>query len=105
MQYDSLQVQLIDFGPNSHAQELLVLYFPKEKILYQADLLISTDKGGLVTPLIPVNFELYNQIKKHKLKVNTIYGVHWKPVLFSEFEKAIKVQTSQAKSNHSRMHS
>ncbi|ANE50311.1 MBL fold metallo-hydrolase [Flavisolibacter tropicus] len=99
LQDDSLQVQLIDFGPNSHAQELLVLYFPKEKILYQADLLISTDKGGLVKPLIPVNFELYQQIKKHKLKVETIYGVHWKAVKFADFENAIKAQTPQAKIN------
>ena len=96
LQDDRLNVQLIDFGPNSHAQELVVLYFPKEKILYQADLLISNDKGGLVTPLIPINFELYNQIKKHKLKVNMIYGVHWKPVPFDVFEKAIKAQNTQA---------
>jgi glyoxylase-like metal-dependent hydrolase (beta-lactamase superfamily II) len=100
LQDDSLQVQLLDFGPNSHAQELVVLYFPKEKILYQADLLISSDKGGLVTPLIPINFELYQQIKKHKLKVNTIYGVHWKPVQFADFEKAIKAQRAQAKVNN-----
>jgi len=87
---DSLHVELMDFGPNSHANELVVLYFPKERILYQSDMLISNDQGGIVKPLIPINLELYKKIKEHKLQVDTIYGFHLKPVSFKEFEKAVK---------------
>jgi glyoxylase-like metal-dependent hydrolase (beta-lactamase superfamily II) len=87
---ENLTVELIPVGPNSHADELLAFYFPDEKILYQADMLISKDKGGLVLPLIPVNVELHKFIKREKLPVKTIYGVHWKEVEFAILDEAVK---------------
>ena len=38
-QDDKHVVELYDIGPNPHANEILVAYLPKEKILFQADLL------------------------------------------------------------------
>jgi glyoxylase-like metal-dependent hydrolase (beta-lactamase superfamily II) len=87
---ENITVELIKLPSNSHADELIAYYFPKEKILYQADMIISSDEGKVVQPLIPLNFELYNFIKTNKLKVDTIYGVHWLPIAFKDLEKAIK---------------
>jgi len=84
-----LEMQIIPFGANSHADEMLLFYFPKEKLVYQADLLISTDQGEVARPLIPLNHELYRFIQEHGLQVKTIYGTHWKEVSYAKLEAAI----------------
>lgn len=83
-------MQMISFGKTAHADELFVYYFPEEKILFQADLLISSDEGKLVRPLIALNYQFYQKLNELQLKVNKIYGVHLKPVDYSDFEVAIK---------------
>lgn len=85
-----LTMRVLPFNGNSHADQMLVFYFPEEKILYQADLLISSDEGEIVKPLIPVNRELYDFIIQNHLDVEKIYGVHMKPILFKDLESAIK---------------
>lgn len=85
-----LEMHIIPFGPNSHTDEMLLFYFPKEQLIYQADLLISTDQGEVAKPLIPLNFELYRFIQAHGLKVKTIYGTHWKEVSYAKLEVAVK---------------
>ncbi|MCI0351422.1 MAG: MBL fold metallo-hydrolase, partial [Acidobacteriales bacterium] len=35
---ETQRVEVIDFGPNPHAKEMLVAYLPKQKLLFQADL-------------------------------------------------------------------
>ncbi|HJV20031.1 MAG TPA: MBL fold metallo-hydrolase [Sediminibacterium sp.] len=85
-----LEMQIIPFGANSHADEMLLFYFPKEQLIYQADLLISTDQGEIAQPLIPLNHELYRFIQQHGLQVKTIYGVHWKEVSYAKLEAAVK---------------
>lgn len=84
-----LEMHIIPFGPNSHTDEMLLFYFPKEKLIYQADLLISTDEGEVARPLIPLNYELYRFIQEHQLRVKTIYGTHWKEVSYEKLEAAI----------------
>lgn len=83
------ELQIIPFGANSHTDEMLLFYFPKEQLVYQADLLISTDQGELARPLIPLNYELYRFIQEHQLRVKTIYGTHWKEVSYAKLEAAV----------------
>ena len=90
-----LQMQIYNTGPNSHAAEMLVVYFPKEKLLYQADLLISSDRGMLIEPLLPVNVELYDFIKKMRLDAATIIGAHWKEIPFTVLENAVLAERNR----------
>ncbi|MDD2792331.1 MAG: MBL fold metallo-hydrolase [Sediminibacterium sp.] len=85
-----LEMQIIPFGANSHTDEMLLFYFPKEQLVYQADLLISTDQGEVARPLIPLNYELYRFIQERGLKVKTIYGTHWKEVSYEKLKAAVK---------------
>lgn len=39
------RVEVIDIGPSPHANEMLVLYLPKEQVLFQGDLLNRTPDG------------------------------------------------------------
>lgn len=39
------RVEVIDIGPSPHANEMLVLYLPKEQLLFQGDLLNRTPDG------------------------------------------------------------
>ena len=54
---------VLDFGPHAHANEILVLYFPKQKLIHQADLEIDSD-------------EFRQAIKSFNLDVEIITSVH-----------------------------
>ena len=92
---DGPEMLMLDFGPNSHADQIFAYYFPQEHILFQADLLISSDEGKVVLPIIPINLEFYNKLKALNLRLDKIYGVHLKEVSFSDFEKAILASLGQ----------
>jgi glyoxylase-like metal-dependent hydrolase (beta-lactamase superfamily II) len=84
-----LKMEMIEFGPNSHADRLFAYYFPDENILFQADLLIATDQGKLASPIIPVNMEFFYRLKQLGIKPDMIYGVHSKPVSYLDFAQAV----------------
>ena len=46
-QDDKHVVELYDIGPNPHANQMLVVYLPKEKILFQADMLNAAANGTI----------------------------------------------------------
>lgn len=56
-QDDRQVVELYDIGPNPHANEMLVAYLPKEKILFQADMLNPAANGTIpIAPDATVSF-------------------------------------------------
>jgi len=87
---ENLRMEMINFGPNLHANELYVYYFPKENIIFQADFLISTDQGKIAKPIIPINREFFTKLDSLGIKPLVIYGVHLKPVPFKDFELALQ---------------
>jgi glyoxylase-like metal-dependent hydrolase (beta-lactamase superfamily II) len=87
---ENLTLHIQNLGKTDHSDNMLVFYFPKEKLLYQADMLISTDEGKISYPLIPLNLQLYNNIKRRNMDVKMIYGVHWKNIEFKDLEDAIQ---------------
>src|SRR6185295_17061429 len=46
-QDDKHVVELYDIGPNPHANQILVAYLPREKILFQADMLNPAANGSV----------------------------------------------------------
>lgn len=60
---------------NSHAEGLSFLYLPKEKLIYQGDLLTIPEDSTL-TPAIAVTKEFDRYLQKNKLSWNRMIGHH-----------------------------
>lgn len=86
---DKHRVELYDIGPNPHANEILVAYLPKEKILFQADLFNSAANGSI--PIAQdVTLKFSDQLEKLGLQIEKIYGVHGRPTTVEELRTAIE---------------
>jgi glyoxylase-like metal-dependent hydrolase (beta-lactamase superfamily II) len=64
---------IIDIGPNTHSKENLVVYFPRQKVLYQADMFNEGEHHRTATTK-----EFVAKLKELKLDVETIVGTHGK---------------------------
>jgi glyoxylase-like metal-dependent hydrolase (beta-lactamase superfamily II) len=88
-QDDKHVVEIYDIGPNPHANEILVAYFPKEKILFQADLLNPAANGTIpIAQDTTVSFG--ERLKQMGLQVEKIYGVHGRAATPEELQTAIE---------------
>ena len=71
-------VELIDIGPGGHTDEMLVAYFPKEKMIFQGDLLNRPANGDPATiNATTVHFAAW--LDRSGLGVERIIGVHGPP--------------------------
>ena len=88
-QDDKHVVEIYDIGPNPHANEILVAYLPKEKILFQADLLNPAANGNIpIAPDATVGFS--ERLQQLGLNVEKIYGVHGRAATPEELRTAIE---------------
>ena len=88
-QDDKHVVEIYDIGPNPHASEILVAYFPKEKILFQADLLNPAANGTIpIAQDTTVSFG--ERLKELGLQVEKIYGVHGRATTPEELQTSIE---------------
>lgn len=96
-QDDKHVVEIYDIGPNPHANEMLVVYLPKEKILFQADLLNPAANGTIpIAQDTTVSFG--ERLKQMGLQVEKIYGVHGRAATPEELWTSIeKRRTSELK--------
>jgi glyoxylase-like metal-dependent hydrolase (beta-lactamase superfamily II) len=69
------RIEIVDIGPNPHADELLIAYVPQEKILFEADLL-AVPRSGPITPANEATMAFADAIDKLGLEVETLIGVH-----------------------------
>ena len=74
-QDDKHIVELYDIGPNPHANEILVAYLPKEKILFQADM-FNPAANGTIPIAQDATIGFSEKLQQLGLKVEKIYGVH-----------------------------
>ena len=87
-QDDKHVVELYDIGPNPHANEILVAYLPKEKILFQADLLNPAANGSIpIAQDATISFS--ERLEKLGLQVEKIYGVHGRPATPAELRTSV----------------
>ena len=88
-QDDKHVVEIYDVGPNPHAEEILVAYLPKEKILFQADLLNAAPNGTFpIAQDSTISFS--ERIKQLGLQVEKIYGVHGRAATPEELRTSIE---------------
>ena len=100
-QDDKHVVELYDIGPNPHANEMLVAYLPKEKILFQADMLNPAANGSIpIAQDVTISFN--EKLQQLGLQVDKIYGVHGRPATPEELRASIeKRRASELKSDTS----
>ncbi|HKZ03589.1 MAG TPA: MBL fold metallo-hydrolase [Pyrinomonadaceae bacterium] len=88
-QDDKHLVELYDIGPNPHADEIIVAYLPKEKILFQADLL-NPAANGTIPIAQDVTLSFSEKLQQLGLDVEKIYGVHGRGATPEELRMSIE---------------
>lgn len=81
-------VELYSIGPTSHVRDMVMFYFPKEKLLFQGDMFSPLDAGG-IPPIIEVNRESVERVEELKLDVETLVAVHSGAVTSEAFRLAV----------------
>lgn len=88
-QDDKHVVEIYDVGPNPHAKEMLVVYLPKEKILFQADMLNAAPNGTFPIAQDPT-ISFSEKLQQLGLKVEKIYAVHGRAATPEELRTSIE---------------
>ncbi len=81
-------VELYDIGSGPHMDEMIVAYLPKEKIIFQGDLLNRPEDGHAV-PGNATTAHFAGWLKKSGLAVERIVGVHGPVATPEDLHKAI----------------
>src|SRR5439155_698514 len=84
----TLTVNLYHISGNPHADTLLMAYFPKERILVEADVF---NPGAPVSPYAP---NLMENIRKHKLQIDRIVPLHATIAPYGDLLKVVTTRTS-----------
>ncbi|HET6976120.1 MAG TPA: MBL fold metallo-hydrolase [Pyrinomonadaceae bacterium] len=92
-QDDKHVVELYDIGPNPHANEILVAYLPKEKILFQADLL-NPNANGSIPIAQDVTMSFAEKLQQMGLQIDKIYGVHGRAATPEELRTSVERRRS-----------
>ncbi|MGH9903802.1 MAG: MBL fold metallo-hydrolase, partial [Pyrinomonadaceae bacterium] len=82
-------VELHDIGPSPHANEMVVVYLPKEKILFQADLL-NPNQQGILPFAQDAAVHLAGKIQQLGLDVERIVGAHGRIVTAQEMRASVE---------------
>jgi glyoxylase-like metal-dependent hydrolase (beta-lactamase superfamily II) len=81
--------------PLQHVEGMLLMYLPKERIVFQADLFDTHEPPRAAQ--LPAMRSLAAQVARMKLDVEVLAPVHGKPVPWSVFEAALAVLSSQGR--------
>ena len=86
---DKHRVELYDIGPNPHANEMIMVYLPKKKILFQADMLNPAANGSIpIAQDVTISFS--EKLQQLGLDVEKIYGVHGRATTPAELRASIE---------------
>jgi glyoxylase-like metal-dependent hydrolase (beta-lactamase superfamily II) len=87
-------VELYDIGSGPHMDEMIVAYLPKEKIIFQGDLL-NRPEDGRVAPGNATTAHFAGWLKKSGLAVERIVGVHGPVSTLEDLHKAVALIQAQ----------
>jgi glyoxylase-like metal-dependent hydrolase (beta-lactamase superfamily II) len=88
-------VEIIDIGPSPHANEMLVAYLPKAKLVFQGDL-VNLPANGKYQPTTVNDSTVHfcETIKKLGLDVDRIAAVHGPSTSLEDLREAIERRSS-----------
>jgi glyoxylase-like metal-dependent hydrolase (beta-lactamase superfamily II) len=84
-------VEILDIGPSPHANEMLVAYVPKAKLVFQGDL-VNLPASGKYQPttINDTTIQFFQAIQKLGLDVETIAAVHGPSTTLGDLRQAIE---------------
>lgn len=82
-------VELINVGPYAHADEMLIVYLPKQKVLFQGDLFNPPDPNGPIGKAQVGTILLAKKIHELGLQVDQVIGVHGRASTLAELDKNV----------------
>ncbi len=89
-------VEIIDIGPSPHAKEMLIAYLPKEKLVFQGDLVNLPNTGKYMpTTVNDSTVHFFDSIKRLGLDVDRIAAVHGPSTSLDDLRKAIEKSRSR----------
>jgi glyoxylase-like metal-dependent hydrolase (beta-lactamase superfamily II) len=93
-------VEILDIGPSPHANEMLVAYLPKEKLVFQGDLVnLPASAKYQPTTINESTIHFFEAIQKLGLNVERIAAVHGPTTTLDELKTAIQQRSvSETKS-------
>ncbi|HEX8847588.1 MAG TPA: MBL fold metallo-hydrolase [Pyrinomonadaceae bacterium] len=84
-------LEVYDIGPGPHTKEMLIFYLPKEKIVFQGDLLNLPNFGTtIVTPGNETTVHFADRIRELGLNVEKIAAVHGRTGTMEDLRIAIE---------------
>jgi glyoxylase-like metal-dependent hydrolase (beta-lactamase superfamily II) len=83
-----MTVELHDIGPTSHSDEIVMAYFPKQRLVFQGDLLILPPRGE-PSPANTLTAEFAQAIDRLGLQVDVIAGVHGRVGTMDDLRDAV----------------
>jgi glyoxylase-like metal-dependent hydrolase (beta-lactamase superfamily II) len=87
-------VELVDIGPGGHADEMLVAYFPAEKMIFQGDLLNRPANNDPPT-INATTVHFSNWLDSKNLAVDKVIGVHGPPSTRDELRQGVAAKKSR----------
>jgi glyoxylase-like metal-dependent hydrolase (beta-lactamase superfamily II) len=87
---DAHTVEVYDIGPGPHAKEMLIVYLPKEKILFQGDLLGLPSATKAITPGNETTAHFADRVRELGLDVERIAAVHGRTATIAELRAAVE---------------
>lgn len=89
-------VEIHDVGPNPHAEEHLIAYLPREKLVFQGDLVVFPEIGP-IEPARPQGVIFARRLEELGLEVERIAGVHGRVGTMPELQRAVAAAAEDAR--------
>jgi glyoxylase-like metal-dependent hydrolase (beta-lactamase superfamily II) len=84
-------VEIIDIGPSPHANEMLIAYLPKEKLVFQGDLVnLPNTRKYMPTTVNTSTVHFFDSIKRLGLDIDRVASVHGPSTNLDDLRKAIE---------------
>lgn len=84
-------LEVIDIGPSPHAAEMLVAYLPKEKIIFQGDLVNLPNSGKwMPTTVNDTTVHFFDWVTKSGLDIQRITAVHGPATTLEDLRSAVE---------------
>ena len=84
-------LEVIDIGPSPHAEEMLVVYLPKEKLVFQGDLVNLPNSGRYMPSTVnDTTVHFFDWIIKSGLDVTRVAAVHGPATTLEDLRAAVE---------------
>jgi glyoxylase-like metal-dependent hydrolase (beta-lactamase superfamily II) len=88
-------VEIYHIAGNPHADTLLMIYFPAERILVQGDMFSPPAVGAAPPPGFPFVPNTMENIQRAKLQVDTLLPIHGRKVPFADMRGAAAAEAKR----------